>query len=59
MNLPDIVKSAVRKENFTKLNSYIEFTNSFLKFIPEHLQAVIVSQNENHYRFFQFNEDGF
>lgn len=59
MNLTDIVKSAVRKENFTELNSYIEFTKSFLEFIPEHLQAVIVSQNENHYRFFQFNEDGF
>lgn len=59
MNLTDIVKSAVRKENFTELKSYIEFTKSFLEFIPEHLQAVIVSQNENHYRFFQFNEDGF
>lgn len=59
MNLTDIVKFAVNKENFTELDFYIEFTKMFLNFIPEHLQAVIVSQNENHYRFFQFNEDGF
>ena len=59
MNLPDIVKFAVNKENFTKLDFYIEFAKVFLNFIPEHLQAVIVSQNENHYRFFQFDENGF
>ncbi|HQU82264.1 MAG TPA: hypothetical protein PKY59_04025 [Pyrinomonadaceae bacterium] len=59
MNLPEIVKFAVNKENYTKLEFYIEFTKVFLNVIPEHLQAVIVSQNENHYRFFQFNEDGY
>ena len=58
MNLPDIVKFAVNKGNFTELNSYIEFANVFLNSISDHLQAVIVSQNENHYRFFQFNENG-
>ena len=59
MNLSDIVKFAVNKVNFSQLNDYIEFTKTFLNIIPEHLQAVIVSQNENHYCFFQFKEDGF
>lgn len=59
MNLLDIVKFTVNKENFSELNFYIEFTKIFLDIIPEHLQAVIVSQNENHYRFFQFDENGF
>lgn len=59
MNLPEIVKFAINKENFSQLNDYIEFTKAFLNIIPGHLQAVIVSQNENHYCFFQFKEDGF
>ena len=59
MNLSDIVKFAINKGNFLGLNDYIEFTKVFLEVIPKHLQAVIVSQNENHYCFFQFKEDGF
>jgi hypothetical protein len=37
---------------------YIQFSVQFLEFLEDGLQAVIVSQNENHYQFFQFKEDG-
>ncbi len=59
MKLPDIVKLATTKEKFLNLGDYIEFTKIFLDFAANGLQAVIISQNENHYRFFQFKEDGY
>jgi hypothetical protein len=58
MKLSEIVKLATTKEKFLELNDYIEFTKIFLDFAHNGLQAVIVSQNENHYRFFQYKEDG-
>lgn len=59
MKLPDIVKLATTKEKFLNSDDYIEFAKIFLDFAANGLQAVIISQNENHYRFFQFKEDGY
>ncbi|QWR77835.1 hypothetical protein [Candidatus Magnetomonas plexicatena] len=59
MNISDIVKIVANKENFTTIRHYIEFCKSFLEFVVNGLQATIISQNENHYRFFQYKTDGY
>ena len=58
MKLKKIVELAIHKENFENIDDYIAFTLYYLEFIKKNLQAVIVSQNENHYRFFQYKKDG-
>ncbi len=47
------------KENFGTLESYFDFCEQYLSLIAgDTLQAVIVSQNENHYRFYQYGKEG-
>ena len=58
MNLHELVETAINKENFLDIFGYIDFGLKYLEFIKTDLQAVIVSRNENHYRFFQYKEDG-
>lgn len=58
MKLEKLVKQARNKENFKSLNDYIFFASRYLEFVKDNLQAVIVSRNENNYRFFQYKEDG-
>ena len=58
MNLYKLVETVSNKKNFLDISNYIDFGLSYLKFIKTDLQAVIVSRNENHYRFFQYKEDG-
>lgn len=58
MILGDLVANASNKTNFTSLSSYIDFARRYLDFAAIGLQAVIVSQNESHYRFYQYKEDG-
>lgn len=58
MKLKKLVEKARNKENFQCLNYYISFAIRYLEFIKDNLQAVIVSKNENHYRFFQYKKDG-
>ena len=58
MKLKDIVGHAIDKKKFKDLNGYIEFCKIYLEFVSEHLQAVIVSQNENHYCFYQYDKAG-
>jgi hypothetical protein len=53
MSLPTIVANAVNKQNFLTIESYIEFCKTYLDFIEDGLQAVIISQNENQYCFYQ------
>lgn len=55
MKLKDIVAHAINKKKFTDLNGYVEFCRIYLDYVSEHLQAVIVSQNENHYCFYQYD----
>lgn len=58
MNLKNIVDKAKNKSNFVDLKAYISFCDEYLKFIGDNLQAIIVSQNENHYRFYQYKKEG-
>ena len=58
MKLKKLVEFASNKGNFLTIADYINFTLYYLEFIKTNLQAVIVSRNENHYRFFQYKEEG-
>jgi hypothetical protein len=58
MKLKDVVARAIDKNKFKDLNGYIEFCRIYLDYVAVHLQAVIVSQNENHYRFYQYDNTG-
>ena len=58
MNLKDIVSSATNKDRFQTIEAYTDFCLIYLEFIKTNLQAVIVSRNENNYRFFQYKGDG-
>ena len=58
MMLEDLVNHAVDKKNFQTIQNYISFCRKYLEFIATGLQARIVSQNENHYQFYQYTNDG-
>ena len=58
MNLKQLVNKAKDKNNFVNLNAYIKFCDEYLNYISDNLQAIIVSQNENHYQFFQYKKEG-
>jgi hypothetical protein len=58
MNLEKIVSTAVDIQNFLSVADYLKFSRAFLEFITTGLQATIISQNENHCRFYQYKEDG-
>ena len=58
MNLERLVSTACDKDYFRDINRYCDFAKAYLEFIKGNLQAVIVSRNENNYRFFQYKDDG-
>jgi hypothetical protein len=58
MSITNLLHRATNKNNFNDLESYIEFAQWYLEFVENGLQAVIVSQNEQNYRFFQYRQDG-
>lgn len=58
MKLKQLVNKAKDKSNFKDLKGYVAFCNEYLTYITENLQAIIVSQNENHYRFYQYKKEG-
>jgi hypothetical protein len=58
VNLSKIVRIASNKEKFLTIKDYINFCKIYLEFAVDGLQAVIVSQNENHYRFYQYKREG-
>lgn len=58
MTLDQLVQTASNKNNFTSLAAYIEFGRRFLDFAAHGMQAVIVSQNEPRYCFYQYRADG-
>jgi hypothetical protein len=58
MTLKKLVNTATNKDKFQSISDYMDFCLMYLEFIKTKLQAVIVSRNENHYRFFQYKEDG-
>jgi hypothetical protein len=59
MSLTSLVNHATDKERFQTIQDYIKFCKIYLQFIEAGLQARIVSQNENHYQFYQYRDDGF
>lgn len=58
MSVKKLVQQATNKANFTELSGFIKFCNEYLSYVSENLQAVIVSQNENHYQFYQYDKSG-
>jgi len=58
VSLRDLVDRAQDKIRFTTVAEYIDFCERYLDFAENGLQAVIVSQNENHYRFYQYTAEG-
>jgi hypothetical protein len=58
MSLKVLIERVINKNNFQSLYDYIDFCQRYLEFIETGLQAVIVSQNEEIYRFFQYRQDG-
>lgn len=58
MTLADLVNHAVDKDRFHTVQDYISFGEHYLEFVRTGLQAQIVSQNETHYRFYQYKQDG-
>jgi hypothetical protein len=58
MKLKQLVNKVKDKGNFADLKAYIKFCDEYLNYISDNLQAIIVSQNENHYRFYQYKKEG-
>ena len=58
MNLSGLLAFATNKNNYASLTDYSQFCQRFLDWSAAGLQAVIVSQNEPVYRFFQYRADG-
>lgn len=59
MKLTDLTNIAKNKSKFSSLTDYVDFCREYLKYIKDNLQATIISQNENHYQFYQYNKDGY
>ena len=58
MKLNKIIKKVTDKDKFLSIVDYADFCMFYLEYIKDNLQAVIVSRNENNYRFFQYNKQG-
>lgn len=58
MSVSKLVTIAKDKDNFLTLEKYVQFCLKYLAFVEKGVQATIVSQNENHYRFWQYKADG-
>lgn len=58
MTLQQLIQLALNKQHFTTTDDYAIFCRHYLEFIYDGLQAVIISQNEHQYQFFQYKQDG-
>jgi hypothetical protein len=58
MNIEELVGIATNKDHFLTLENYIAFCRRYLDFAASGLQAVIISQNEQNYCFFQYRREG-
>lgn len=58
MTFAELVSHATDKTRFATLDNYLGFCCRYLDYIETGLQARIVSQNEHHYQFFQYREEG-
>ncbi len=58
MNIRQLAEKATNKRNFQNLHDFVRFCDEYLSYVEDHLQAVIVSQNEQNYRFYQYDKSG-
>ncbi|MGP2757379.1 hypothetical protein [Serratia marcescens] len=58
MSLNALIEHTIDKGNFLSVQAFLEYTIRFLEYIDSNLQARIISQNENHYEFLQYREEG-
>lgn len=58
MTLRDLVAHATDKTRFNRYEDYSDFCKRYLEFVASGIQAIILSQNEHHYQFFQYKDDG-
>jgi len=58
MTLKKLLDRVTDKNRFSSLDDYVDFCSRYLLYIRKNLQAIIVSQNENNYQFFQYGEEG-
>lgn len=58
MSLTSLVDHAKDKTRFQTVQHYIDFCARYLEYVETGLQARIVSQNEQHYHFFQYTQEG-
>lgn len=58
MKIKQLTKIATDKTKFNKMSDFLTFAEMYLEYVATKLQAIIVSQNENHYQFFQYGSDG-
>lgn len=58
MTLSTLVSHATDKTRFMTIQQYIDFCARYLEYVETGLQARIVSQNEQHYQFFQYTQEG-
>lgn len=58
MSLGALLDYVTDKQQFQTIDDYLEFCVRYLDFAETGLQARIVSQNESHYQFFQYRQDG-
>lgn len=57
MTIQELTAWVTDKTRFTSLEGFVRFCEAYLEYVDAgKLQAVIVSQNENHYRFWQYDE---
>lgn len=60
MTLQKILTQARDKDNFKSLDDFINFSKKYLEYVAGgNLQAEIVSQNEHHYKFYQYKKEGY
>jgi hypothetical protein len=57
ITIAQILDKVTNKENFKSLQDFIDFACYFLDYIEKNKQAIIVSQNEHIYNFFQYNKE--
>ena len=58
MNIKDLLTYATDKDRFQSVENYMDFCTRYLDYIENGLQARIISQNESHYEFFQYRQEG-
>ena len=57
MTIKQLVKYATDKSKFQDLTGYVNFCADYLSYVEDNLQAIIVSQNENNYSFYQYKKE--